>query len=57
MKIAVVAAGRQGTEVVKEAQNRGFAVTAFRDDENKSGADNLHQKRYFGTYQRRPCGF
>lgn len=39
-KIAVVAAnGRVAQKVVKEAQERGFAVTGFaRDDENKSGA-------------------
>lgn len=40
MKIAVVAAnGRVAQKVVKEAQDRGFEVTAFaRDEENKSGA-------------------
>ena len=40
MKIAVVAAnGRAAQKIVKEAQDRGFEVTAFgRGDENKSGA-------------------
>ena len=43
MKIAVVAAnGRVAQKVVKEAQERGFEVTAFaRGEENKSGAANL----------------
>lgn len=46
MKIAVVAAnGRVAQKVVKEAQDRGFEVTAFaRDDENKSGAKTYIRK-------------
>ena len=46
MKIAVVAAnGRVAQKVVKEAQDRGFEVTAFaRDDENKSGAKTYVKK-------------
>ena len=46
MKIAVVAAnGRVAQKVVKEAQARGFDVTAFgRDSENKSGAARYIQK-------------
>lgn len=46
MKIAVVAAnGRVAQKVVKEAQDRGFEVTAFsRDDENKSGAKTYIKK-------------
>lgn len=46
MKIAVVAAnGRAAQKIVKEAQARGFDVTAFaRGNENKSGAANYVQK-------------
>ena len=46
MKIAVVAAnGRVAQKVVKEAQERGFDVTAFgREDENKSGASKYIKK-------------
>lgn len=46
MKIAVVAAnGRVAQKVVKEAQDRGFEVTAFsRDDENRSGAKTYIKK-------------
>lgn len=46
MKIAVVAAnGRVSQKVIKEAQERGFDVTAFaRDDENKSGAAQYVKK-------------
>ena len=46
MKIAVAAAnGRVAQLVVKEAQDRGFEVTAFgRGDENKSGATNYIKK-------------
>ena len=46
MKIAVVAAnGRVAQKVVKEAQERGFEVTAFaREEENKSGAAKFVKK-------------
>ena len=46
MKIAVVAAnGRVAQKVVKEAQERGFDVTAYaREDENKSGASTYIKK-------------
>jgi len=46
MKIAVVAAnGRVAQKVVKEAQERGFEVTAFaRGGENKSGAAKFVKK-------------
>ena len=46
MKIAVVAAnGRVAQKVVKEAQERGFEVTAFaRGEENKSGAVKFVKK-------------
>lgn len=46
MKIAVVAAnGRVAQKVVKEAQERGFDVTAYaREDENKSGAATYIKK-------------
>lgn len=46
MKIAVVAAnGRVAQKVVKEAQERGFDVTAFaRVEENKSGAAKFVKK-------------
>lgn len=46
MKIAVVAAnGRVAQKVAKEAQERGFEVTAFaREEENKSGAAKFVKK-------------
>jgi hypothetical protein len=59
MKIAVVAAnGRVSQKVVKEAQDRGFDVTAFgRGDENKSGAGKYIKKDIMDLTKEDLAGF
>jgi len=59
MKIAVVAAnGRVAQKVVKEAQERGFDVTAFgRGDENKSGAGKYIKKDIMDLTKEDLAGF
>jgi putative NADH-flavin reductase len=59
MKIAVVAAnGRVSQKVVKEAQDRGFDVTAFgRGDENKSGASKYIKKDIMDLTKEDLAGF
>lgn len=59
MKIAVVAAnGRVAQKVVKEAQERGFYVTAYaREDENKSGAATYIKKDILDLTKEDLAGF
>ena len=59
MKIAVVAAnGRVAQKVVKEAQERGFDVTAYaREDENKSGAATYIKKDILDLTKEDLAGF
>jgi hypothetical protein len=59
MKIAVVAAnGRVSQKVIKEAQDRGFDVTAFgRGDENKSGASKYIKKDIMDLTKEDLAGF
>ena len=59
MKIAVVAAnGRVAQRVVKEAQERGFEVTAFaREDANKSGAAKFAKKDIMDLTKEDLAGF
>ena len=59
MKIAVVAAnGRVAQKVVKEAQERGFDVTAFaRGEENKSGAAKFVKKDIMDLTKEDLAGF
>ncbi|MBR6384031.1 MAG: NAD(P)H-binding protein [Lachnospiraceae bacterium] len=59
MKIAVVAAnGRVAQKVVKEAQERGFDVTAYaREDENKSNAATYIKKDILDLTKEDLAGF